>query len=57
MVQLGAECTNAIPPTFETKEVRLTIPVSAEVHEAFTRIAKVTKMPVGRAMGKWLGTP
>jgi len=43
------------PPTLETKEVRLTIPVSAEVHEAFTRIAKATKMPVGRAMGEWLG--
>ena len=43
------------PPTLETKEVRLTIPVSAEVHESFTRIAKATKMPVGRAMGEWLG--
>ena len=43
------------PPTIETKEVRLTIPVSAEVHEAFTRIANATKMPVGRAMGEWLG--
>lgn len=43
------------PPTLETKEVRLTIPVSVEVHEAFTRIAKATKMPVGRAMGEWLG--
>ena len=43
------------PPTLETKDVRLTIPVSAEVHEAFTRIAKATKMPVGRAMGEWLG--
>ena len=43
------------PPTLETKEVRLTIPVSAEVHEAFTRMAKATQMPVGRAMGEWLG--
>lgn len=42
------------PPTPESKEVRLTIPVTAEVHEAFTRIAKATKMPVGRAMGEWL---
>ena len=23
--------------------------------KAFTRIAKATKMPVGRAMGEWLG--
>lgn len=35
-------------------EIRLTIPVSAEVHEAFTRIAQATKQPVGRAMGEWL---
>lgn len=35
-------------------EIRLTIPVSVEVHEAFTRIAQVTKQPVGRAMGEWL---
>ena len=55
MVQIGSQCTNAIPHTIETKEVRLTIPVSAEVHEAFTRIARATKMPVGRAMGEWLG--
>jgi hypothetical protein len=25
-----------------------------EVHEAFSRIAQATKMPVGRAMGEWL---
>lgn len=35
-------------------EVRLTIPVSAEVHQTFTRIAKAGGMPVGRAMGEWL---
>lgn len=39
----------------ETKTIRLTIPVSQEVHEAFTRIAKATGTPVGRAMGEWLG--
>jgi NTP pyrophosphatase (non-canonical NTP hydrolase) len=44
------------PPTpTKPEEVRLTIPVTAEVHEAFTRIAKATRMPVGRAMGEWLG--
>lgn len=43
------------PPTpTKPEEVRLTIPVTAEVHEAFTRISKATKMPVGRAMGEWL---
>lgn len=36
------------------KTIRLTIPVSAEVHAAFTRIAKATGMPVGRAMAEWL---
>src|SRR5437868_6825572 len=39
----------------ETKaEIRLTIPVTPEVHEAFQRIAKATRMPIGRAMGEWL---
>lgn len=35
--------------------IRLTIPVTPEVHEAFTRISKASGMPVGRAMGEWLG--
>jgi len=39
----------------QNPEIRLTIPVSAEVHAAFSRIAEATKMPVGRAMGEWLG--
>lgn len=43
------------PPTdTPTAEIRLTIPVSAEVHAAFTRIAKAGNMPIGRAMGEWL---
>lgn len=41
------------PPKPET--IRLTIPVTAEVHAAFTRISKAAGMPVGRAMGEWLG--
>lgn len=36
------------------KEIRLTIPVSAEVHATFIRIAQAGSMPVGRAMGDWL---
>lgn len=36
------------------KTIRLTIPVSAEAHAAFTRIAKATGMPVGRAMAEWM---
>lgn len=43
------------PPTSKKPEtVRLTIPVTVEVHEAFTRIAKASKQPIGRAMGQWL---
>lgn len=41
-------------PRTKPAEIRLTIPVTVEVHEAFTRIADATKMPVGRAMGEWL---
>lgn len=35
--------------------IRLTITVTPEVHETFTRFAKAASMPVGRAMGEWLG--
>jgi hypothetical protein len=41
--------------TQQTKSIRLTIPVTPEVHQAFTRISKASGMPVGRAMGEWLG--
>src|SRR3954449_6422659 len=34
--------------------VRVTVPVSAEVLEAFQKIAQATGMSVGRAMGEWL---
>jgi hypothetical protein len=40
------------PPT--PKTVRLTIPVSAEVHSTFTRIASASSVSTGRAMGEWL---
>lgn len=43
------------PPTPKPKKIRLTIPVTVEVHEAFQRIGKATAMPTGRAMGEWLG--
>lgn len=35
--------------------VRLTITVSAHVHQVFQRFAKAASMPTGRAMGEWLG--
>ena len=51
LVHNGSMRTKLPPPT---QEIRLTIPVSAEVHDTFTRIAKAANMPVGRAMGEWL---
>jgi hypothetical protein len=39
----------------EPKNIRLTITVTPEVHETFTRFAKAASMPVGRAMGEWHG--
>lgn len=45
---------NPPTPTQEKAEIRLTIPVTAEVHAAFSRVAKAGKMPIGRAMGEWL---
>lgn len=43
-----------VPSEPNSAEIRLTIPVTAQVHAAFKRIADATKMPVGRAMGEWL---
>ena len=42
------------PAPSKTGEIRLTIPVTPEVHAAFTRIAHAASIPVGRAMGEWL---
>ena len=42
------------PTQEKPKTIRLTIPVSAEAHAAFTRISKATGMPVGRAMAEWM---
>lgn len=39
----------------QTKNIRLTITVTPEVHQTFQRFAKAASMPVGRAMGEWLG--
>jgi hypothetical protein len=51
LVHNGAMNTKQTPPL---PEVRLTIPVSAEVHQTFARISKAGNMPIGRAMGEWL---
>ena len=37
------------------QNVRLTITVTPQVHQAFQRLAKASSMPTGRAMGDWLG--
>jgi hypothetical protein len=38
-----------------SKQVRLTISVTPEVHAAFTRLADASSMSLSRAMGEWLG--
>lgn len=43
------------PPTPSLQNIRLTITVTPEVHEAFQRLAKTSSMSLGRAMGEWLG--
>jgi len=35
--------------------VRVTVPVTPEVFEVFKRLAKVSRVATGRAMGDWLG--
>lgn len=38
----------------EAKSLRVTVPVSPEVHEAFKRLAAASKTSVGKAMGEWM---
>jgi len=52
-VHTGAMNTTLPPPP--SKPVRLTIPVSREVHNVFQRLARAGSMSTGRAMGDWLG--
>lgn len=56
MVQNGSTIPPLPPMTTKTKpkEVRLTIPVTEEVHKVFQTIGEATSMPTGRAMGEWL---
>jgi hypothetical protein len=42
-------------PTPPPKNVRLTITVTPEVHEAFVQLSKAGNMSISRAMGEWLG--
>jgi hypothetical protein len=50
--------TNGTPPDSvpvkKPETIRLTIPVSARVHAAFSRISDATNVPVGRCMAEWL---
>ena len=55
MVHCGAIRTMAKPPSPSTERIRLTISVTPEVHAAFQRMAEVSGMSIGRAMGEWLG--
>lgn len=52
VVHGGAICTMASPPTPD--RIRLTISVSPEVHEVFSRMAEAGGMSLGRCMGDWL---
>lgn len=38
-----------------TKNVRLTISITPEVHETFKRFAAAAGMSISKAMGEWLG--
>ena len=38
-----------------TKNVRLTISVTPEVHATFQRLSNASGMSISRAMGEWLG--
>lgn len=49
----GAHCTMTSTPT--PARIRLTISVTPEVHAAFVRLSKASSIPIGRAMGEWLG--
>lgn len=49
LVHNGAMNTKLTP-----HEVRLTIPVSPEVHAVFVRMAEAFRRPAGRLMGEWL---
>ncbi len=42
-------------PQLDDKPIRVTVPVSREVLEAFQELAAVTGTSTGKAMGEWLG--
>jgi hypothetical protein len=50
MVQNGVMNT----PHAKVKPIRLSIPISPEVHTAFSRMATARSISIGRAMGEWL---
>ena len=60
MVHIGGMSTKPLPPlpgqTDDSNEPRnrLTIPVTAEVHATFKRLAAAGSMSTGRAMADWL---
>lgn len=42
-------------PTAMAERIRLTITVTPEVHEVFSRMSESTGLSLGRTMGDWLG--
>jgi hypothetical protein len=55
VVQNYRMSTKPSPPLPKPQKIRLTISVTPEVHEAFSRIASAGNMSLGNAMGEWLG--
>jgi hypothetical protein len=53
VVQDGSICTMAKTPS--PQSVRLTIAVTPEVHEVFTRMAQASGSSISKCMGEWLG--
>ena len=52
MVQSGARCIMASTPTQE--RIRLTVTITPEVHEIFSRMAETMGVSLGRCIGDWL---
>jgi hypothetical protein len=56
VVRSGAECSTIIRPyaAMTQERIRLTITVSPEVHEVFSRMAASAGLSLGKCMGDWL---
>jgi hypothetical protein len=53
-VWTGAKCTAMTKTSPPLPNIRLTITVTPEVHQSFTRLAEARSISISRAMGEWL---